>query len=1393
MKMFSKQYEWLRLIDVSGPFLSATALDAAFPSGLDALDKRVKRELAHYYDEWQTAQDRHSSDLAALHEAWCDAVLHTGLGFRDKYLLHGAGWSVTGEGGIGTFSPDRALKIFGDKVDLFVKFLPPGILPNGRDASGEWKDTFVEKMTRLCRSHGTRLGLVTNGEQWVLVNATQGGALSGSATWYARLWFQEDSTLRAFIALLGFDRFTGAPDKTLPRLLDESLEHLDEVTDTLGKQVMTAVEVLLEGLDRADLDSGRTLLRDVPPNVLYEASLTVMMRLVFILSAEERGLLLLGEPAYDDAYAVSTLRGRLESDRDKFGDQVLERRFDAWVRLLSLFRAIYSGIDHPLLRMPAMGGSLFDPDKYPFLEGRSASEMLEARVGSARGKWHSHSTLSLPLPIDNRTVLLLLESLQVLKSKDGAIPLSFRSLDVEQIGYVYEGLLEATGAQAGETMLGLKGDKSHQNPEIALSELEMLKMESEEKLFARMKEVTGRSAIANEYADPPDVTTLPFLGKACRGDEELKKRILPFFNWLRLSEWGEPVVYHKDSFYVTEGADRRATGTHYTPKPLTEMMVKEALEPVVYIGPAEGLPRAEWKLKSPSEILDLKVCDPAMGSGAFLVQACRYLGDRLVDAWERAESEGKVIDANGVVTDFPPDEPMSKVQEDRLIEARRLVAERCLYGVDINPLAVELAKLSLWLVTISKGRPFGFLDHNLKSGDSLLGVSDIEQLVQFRMKPEPGDPGNLMSAQIRNAVEDAKKERLELRETRIRDIRDIRIQMQHLEKAEAATFRLKEYADYFIGTVLTSGKPSKKTFKVWDAAAMQGYSLLNPATDSFASAQEKKRAIVMLSYDSPVGETQARRPFHWAIEFPEVFAQGGFNAIIGNPPFMGGKLITGNFGTAYRDYLLHHLAGGAKGSADLVAYFYLRAFELIRSEGDFGLIACNTIAEGDTRQVGLERMVQSDGTIYSAYPNMPWPGAAAVVVSPVFMRKGTWQGIKNINGVAVGVISPYLSPQDEWSPKVLISNANQSFQGSVVLGLGFTMSEGDAKRFIEADARNAEVLFPYLNGDDLNSSPEQKPSRWIINFFDWPLDRDAEGSWATSSDKEKKEFFNVGHVPLDYPGNVISEFPMLHKVLDEKVRPERQRVDANGDYVLRRPLPMRWWQYADKRPALYHAIGRGTSFARHPEGWAKNVPIDKVLVNARVCKYFTPSIVSNDSVFHEKLIVMLLSPTMGLAFMASSEMQDWVWKQSSTLGTGLNFSPSDAFETLPFPLSPVPQLEFLGEQLDEHRRKIMTSRQIGLTALYNLFHNPSERDAELEKMRRLQREIDVAVRDSYGWQDIDLDHGFHEVGYLPANDNVRYTISEPARIEILKRLAALNRQRWEEEEAAGLHKKGKKG
>ena len=180
---------------------------------------------------------------------------------------------------------------------------------------------------------------------------------------------------------------------------------------------------------------------------------------------------------------------------------------------------------------------------------------------------------------------------------------------------------------------------------------------------------------------------------------------------------------------VTTGADRRETGTHYTPKSLTEAIVKETLEPLVYVGPAEGKPREDWELKSPAELLDLKICDPAMGSGAFLVQVCRWLSERLVEAWAQAEDAGKSITSEGeVVDEIGSREPLRKDTEERLLTARRLIAERCLYGVDMNPLAVELAKLSIWLVTLAKGRPFGFLDHNLRCGDSLLGITSLEQL-----------------------------------------------------------------------------------------------------------------------------------------------------------------------------------------------------------------------------------------------------------------------------------------------------------------------------------------------------------------------------------------------------------------------------------------------------------------------------------------------------------------------------------------------------------------------------------------------------------------------------------------------------------------------------------------
>src|SRR5262249_50414225 len=177
-------------------------------------------------------------------------------------------------------------------------------------------------------------------------------------------------------------------------MLAESAKHQQEVTDQLGYQVRRAVETLIHSLDRADQDSRRSLLARVPETELYESALTVMMRLVFLFCAEERGLLLLGDPLYDQHYAVSTLIAQLQEAADQHGEEVLERRVDAWSRLLATIRAVYGGIEHERLKLPAYGGRLFDPDRFPFLEVRTAGT-----------KWRE--TPANPLPVNNRTTLHL--------------------------------------------------------------------------------------------------------------------------------------------------------------------------------------------------------------------------------------------------------------------------------------------------------------------------------------------------------------------------------------------------------------------------------------------------------------------------------------------------------------------------------------------------------------------------------------------------------------------------------------------------------------------------------------------------------------------------------------------------------------------------------------------------------------------------------------------------------------------------------------------------------------------------------------------------------------------------------------------------------------------------
>src|SRR5262245_56582510 len=614
--------DWLSLVEASGPFVSLPVLLRSFPQGLDPRDPVQAKLLRSAYEDWQEYPN-----APGQHRRWITHVLTSVLAYPPELIAEGqklpAGLEAKMPEQGEVLRPDLALiapagtEAVG-RAQLLITIYPAEQALDRPVVGKHWKANPATRLMELLHAADVPLGLVTNGEQWMLAFAPR-GETTGYASWSAGLWLDEPITLRAFHSLLGIARFFGvAADGTLLAMLKASAQDQQEVTDQLGYQVREAVEVLVRSLDALDRESHRALLKDVPETVLYDAVLTVMMRLVFLFSAEERGLLHLGKPLYDDNYAVSTLQEQLQEVADRYGEEVLERRYDAWTRLLATFRAVHGGIRHQDLLMPSYGGSLFDPDRYPFLEGR---------VGQS--SWRTAAAE--PLAVNNRVVLHLLNSLQRLQVRvPGGGPaesrrISFRALGVEQIGHVYEGLLDRTAVRASEPILGVKGTRGKER-ELPLAMLEPLSAQGRDKLLEFLKEETGRSLSALRGA--LDEVNLPDEHKlliACGHDTKLLERIRPFRNLVREDSFGRPVVTWADGIYVSTAGRRRSTGTHYTPPSLTEPIVQHTLEPLVYEGPADGVPREQWKLKSPQVILDLKVCDMTMGSGAFLVQACRYL------------------------------------------------------------------------------------------------------------------------------------------------------------------------------------------------------------------------------------------------------------------------------------------------------------------------------------------------------------------------------------------------------------------------------------------------------------------------------------------------------------------------------------------------------------------------------------------------------------------------------------------------------------------------------------------------------------------------------------------------------------------------------------------------
>jgi len=904
--------------------------------------------------------------------------------------------------------------------------------------------------------------------------------------------------------------------------------------------------------------------------------------------------------------------------------------------------------------------------------------------------------------------------------------LSYKALDVEQIGHVYEGLLEYTVQRLSDDTIGLVGTKKAKNPNVSLAELESAYSEELEEAVKLIEEITQRSlsAIRNGLNNEVDEEKFRKVLAVCGGDTELANRIRPFANLLRTDAWGDFIVYRANSFVVTLGADRRETGTHYTPKSLTESIVETTLEPVAYVGPAEGKQSEEWQLKSSTELLDLKICDPAMGSGAFLVQVCRWLSEKLVETWGKEADKGKFITVDGVALESAGRaEPMPDSMDERLLIARRLVAEKCLYGVDMNPLAVELAKLSIWLITLAKGRPFGFLDHNLRSGDSLLGLHKLEQLTKFSLHPEKKQTTSIFASDIESAVKESLDLRKQLRETPIRDIRDVQGMERLDQQARQKLEHIEHIANAMIGEALASGgnelvlQTAMDKLSTWAAAYLEG--------DSKTGKKIIADAIKSLSIEVPVGKPP-RKPFHWALEFPEVFERGGFDGIIGNPPFLGGRRISSVNGDAYERSLkiIYHKS---KGDADLCSYFFRRSFSMLVRSGCMGLLATNSISEGASKTVALQTIIDAGGAIYSAKKSFEWPGSAGVYVACVHIAKSAVKKEAILDGHIVKYIGADLDIADT-DPPIRFKNGKILYsEGTKINGKGFIINTSRRDQLIRNDSKNAKVIRPYLNGKLFNNSVSFSPEMFVIDFG-----------------------------VAEYEDALQYEEPF--RIVVELVKPYR-------DGLTRQVHESRFWLFWDKREAFYNVIRNKL----------------KVLVCPIVTTYLSFEFLTTDWIYSHQLKIFDIQEYSYFAVMQSSIHEIWARKFSSTLGQGLRYSTSAAFDTFVFPAK-LNQLDTLGKKYNLIRRVVMKDKHLGLTALYNSFHDSEFSSDDIQNLRELHAEMDQAVATAYGWDDLDLSHGFHNT-----EQGIRFTISEEARRDVLERLLKLNHERHEEEVKQGLH------
>ncbi len=607
--------------------------------------------------------------------------------------------------------------------------------------------------------------------------------------------------------------------RSLHAVVAASDRHASGVCRSLRDGVVSASSDVLGAL------IARRLPRDGGAGVKagFEQALTIVYRLLFLLFAEARALVPLWHPVYRDSYSVEALRSIAERSGRAPG---------LWDTLRAMTRLAHAGCDAGDLRVTPFNGRLFSPARTPLAERRDLDDE------SAR-----------------RAVLAL--STRTAPDRAGRERITYRDLGVEQLGAVYETLLDY-------------------EPRISQS--------------------------------------TPSRGRRSR-----------------------PVVTLESGSGV-----RKATGTFYTPQPIADYLVRRTLAPLTRSATAD-------------DILRLRIVDPAMGSGAFLVAACRFLAHEYEQALIR---EGACA---------PGD-----LDEAARTAIRRTIAERCLYGVDLNPMAVQLARLSLWLATLAADRPLSFLDHRLQTGDSLLGA----WLADLRHAPRPL-ARRRADVELPLFADDAV-------EIALRETLPVRFTLESMPNDSLEQVRLKERAYASITARDAALSRWKRVAHLWcapwfvghdDAAPAGAFGALTDVVLTGRSDLPRRTADRYLAAADAVAD--AKRFFHWELEYPEVFFDrdgqrlplAGFDAVLGNPPW---DMIRADAGSAdARAHGRNDTASTVRFTRDSGIYgaqsvghsnryqlFVERAMALTRPGGRIGLVLPSGLAT-DHGSAGLRRKLFS--------------------------------------------------------------------------------------------------------------------------------------------------------------------------------------------------------------------------------------------------------------------------------------------------------------------------------------------------------------------------------------------------------------------------------------------------